>query len=63
MLYIPISMIRKYVITSAPRHGNRFKKMPTSINFDGFQGLFKKVSVNLATYPNITQETVVPTKA
>jgi hypothetical protein len=28
MLYIPISMIRKYVITSAPRHGNRFLKMP-----------------------------------
>jgi hypothetical protein len=27
MLYIPISMIHKYAITSAPRHGNRFLKM------------------------------------
>jgi hypothetical protein len=26
MLYIPISMIRKYAITSAPRHRNRFSR-------------------------------------
>jgi hypothetical protein len=53
MLYIPISMIRKYVITSAPRHGNRFLKNAETcrprldlgrhffadLNFDGFRGL------------------------
>ena len=53
MLYIAILMIRKYVITSTPRHGNRFFKnaetcRPRSdlslhffadLNFDSFRGL------------------------
>ena len=48
MLYIPISMIRKYVITSAPRHGNAETCRPrldlgrhffADLSFDGFRGL------------------------
>jgi hypothetical protein len=59
MLYIPISMIRKYAITSAPRHGNRFLKMPRRADLGQILlGIFLPTSILREQFITTTKATL-----